>query len=139
MVDAALREVTNWVVPVGRRFVVDGLPRTEVGGGCEFLIAVVVPIYVTFLVIMAILGRIVGARLQLPDEESRALVFTSVTRNSLVVLPLALALPADYALVPAVVVTQTLVELIGMVVLTRLVGLRVWERSGALIRNVGSL
>lgn len=100
-------------------------------------IAVVVPIYVTFLVIMPILGRIVGAQLRLPDEESRALVFTSVTRNSLVVLPLALALPADYALVPAVVVTQTLVELVGIVVLTRLVASRVWERSGAIIRTVG--
>lgn len=42
----------------------------------------------------------------------------SVPRNSLVVFPLALALLADYMLVPAVVVTQTLVELIGMVVLT---------------------
>ena len=51
----------------------------------------------------------------------RALVFTSVTRNSLVVLPLAPALPAGYALVPAVVVTQTLVELAGMVVLVRVV------------------
>jgi len=44
-----------------------------------------------------------------------------VTRNSLVVLPLALALPAGYELVPAVVVTQTLIELTGMVVLTRVV------------------
>ena len=99
-------------------------------------IAVVVPVYVAFL-IMPILGRIVAARLRLPDGGSRALVFTSVTCNSLVVLPLALALPADYALVPAVVVTQTLVELIGMVVLTRLVASHVWERSGALIRNSG--
>ena len=101
-------------------------------------IAVVVPVYVAFLIIMPVLGRVVAARLGLPDEESRALVFTSVTRNSLVVLPLALALPADYALVPAVVVTQTLVELIGMVVLTRLVASGVCERSGALIRNVRS-
>ena len=52
---------------------------------------------------------------------SRALVFTSVTRNSLVILPLTLALPSGYALAPAVVVTQTLVELTGMVVLTRIV------------------
>ena len=44
-----------------------------------------------------------------------------ITRNSLVVLPLALALPAEFALAPAVVVTQTLVELAGMVVLTRVV------------------
>lgn len=53
--------------------------------------------------------------------ESRALVFTSVTRNSLVILPLALALPSGYGLATAVVVTQTLVELTGMVVLTRVV------------------
>ncbi len=53
--------------------------------------------------------------------ESRALVFTPVTRNSLVILPLALALPAGYELVPAVVVIQTLIELTGTVVLMRLV------------------
>lgn len=53
--------------------------------------------------------------------ESRALVFTSVTRNSLVILPLALALPSGYALAPAVVMSQTLIELTGMVVLTRVV------------------
>lgn len=101
-------------------------------------IAVVLPVYVAFLVVMPVLGRIVAVRLRLSDAESRALVFSSVTRNSLVVLPLALALPDGYALVPAVVVTQTLVELTGMVVLTRLVPSRVWKRPGTVIRNVGS-
>ena len=48
-------------------------------------------------------------------------MFTGATRNSLVVLPLALALPASLALAPLVVVTQTLVELIGMVVFVRLI------------------
>jgi ACR3 family arsenite efflux pump ArsB len=84
-------------------------------------IAAVVPVYVAFLVIMPLLGRLVAGRLGMGVGESRALVFTAVTRNSLVVLPLALALPAGYGLAPAVVVTQTLVELTGMVVLTRLV------------------
>ncbi|MFD1514430.1 arsenic resistance protein [Halomarina rubra] len=110
------------------------LPRVQ---GSFGQIVVIVPVYVAFLVIMPVIARIVAARLRLPDEESRALVFTAVTRNSLVVLPLALALPAEYALVPAVVVTQTLVELAGMVVLTRLVASWVWERSGTMIRNVG--
>ena len=55
--------------------------------------------------------------------KSRALVFTSVTRNSLVILPLTLVLPTGYELTPAVVVTQTLVELAGMVVLIRMVPL----------------
>lgn len=84
-------------------------------------IAAVVPVYVAFLVVMPLLGRLATGLLRMNVGEGRALVFTSVTRNSLVVLPLALALPASYQLAPAVVVTQTLVELTGMVVLTRLV------------------
>jgi ACR3 family arsenite efflux pump ArsB len=94
------------------------LPRVRSSIG-EF--AGVVPIYVAFLVAMPILARAAASFLDLDAGESRALVFTSVTRNSLVVLPLALALPAEYALAPAVVVTQTLVELTGMVALTRVV------------------
>ncbi|WP_096389652.1 arsenic resistance protein [Halopenitus persicus] len=94
------------------------LPRVadSIGG-----IAAVVPVYVAFLVVMPVLGRVAAGLVGLDVGESRALVFTSVTRNSLVVLPLALALPAGYELAPAVVVTQTLVELCGMVVLTRVV------------------
>lgn len=84
-------------------------------------IAAVVPVYVTFLVVMPILARVAVGLLDVDLGEGRALVFTSVTRNSLVVLPLALALPAGYELAPAVVVTQTLVELAGMVALTRVV------------------
>jgi ACR3 family arsenite efflux pump ArsB len=84
-------------------------------------IATVVPIYVAFLIVMPLLGRIAAGLFGMDVGESRSLVFTSVTRNSLVVLPLALALPAGYELAPAVVVTQTLVELTGMVVLTRAV------------------
>lgn len=100
-------------------------------------IAVVVPIYVAFLIIMPILGRVVAMQLGLTDRESRALVFTSVTRNSLVVLPLALALPAGYDIVPAVVVTQTLVELTGMLVLIRVVSSSLWEQSETVILRVG--
>jgi len=84
-------------------------------------IAAVVPVYVAFLLVMPVLGRLAAGLLDMDVGEGRALVFTSVTRNSLVVLPLALALPAGYGLAPAVVVTQTLVELTGMVVLTRVV------------------
>ncbi|UTF52135.1 arsenic resistance protein [Natronosalvus rutilus] len=94
------------------------LPRVQDSIG---QIAIVVPVYIAFLVIMPVLGKVAAGVLQMDVGESRALVFTSVTRNSLVVLPLALALPADYELAPAVVVTQTLIELTGMVVLTRVV------------------
>jgi len=91
-------------------------------------VATVIPVYVAFFLVMPLLARTVSGLLGMDVGERRALVFTSVTRNSLVVLPLALALPEAYVLAPAVVVTQTLVELSGMVVLTRAV-------PGVLIRG----
>lgn len=77
----------------------------------------VVPVFVLFAAIMAVLGVLVARARRLRRPERIALVFSGVTRNSLVVLPLALALPASFALAPAVVVTQTLIELVAMVVL----------------------
>lgn len=80
-----------------------------------------VPLYVAFLVVMLFVGLGAGriARLDIPG--TRAVTFSGVTRNSLVVLPLALALPAQLGLAPLAVVTQTLVELVGMVVLVHVV------------------
>ena len=84
-------------------------------------IAAVVLVYIALLVIMPLLKRLTAGLFRMNVGEARALVFTSVTRNSLVILPLALALPVGYGLAPAVIVTQTLVELSGMVVLTHVV------------------
>lgn len=81
----------------------------------------VVPLYIAFVVIMVPLGIGVGKLARLDVRTTRALTFSGVTRNSLVVLPLALSLPAALSLAPLVVVTQTLVELIAMVILVRLV------------------
>ncbi|MFE0155791.1 arsenic resistance protein [Nonomuraea sp. NPDC059007] len=84
-------------------------------------LAGVVPFYVAFLVVMAFAGLGVARLFRLGTRDGRAVVFTGATRNSLVVLPLALALPAHLALAAAVVVTQTLVEVIGMLVYMRAV------------------
>ena len=84
-------------------------------------LVVVVPIFVAFLVAMVPVGIGVARIARLDVPSSRAVVFSGATRNSLVVLPLALALPETLALAPLVVVTQTLVELIGMVVYVRVV------------------
>ncbi len=92
---------------------------------------VLVPLYAAFLVIMAFIGTGAGRLFRLDVPATRALVFSGATRNSLVVLPLALALPASLALAPVVIVTQTLVELIGMVVFVRLVPRLVRERKAA--------
>lgn len=92
-------------------------------------IAAVVPVYAAFLVVMAVLGVAAVRLTGLDVGRGRALVFSGATRNSLVVLPLALALPAGYGVTPAVVVTQTLVELVGMLVYVRLVPILVSERG----------
>lgn len=84
-------------------------------------IAPILPIYAGFLVVAFGLGWVTARLARFDVPTSRALVFSGATRNSLVVLPLALALPAAFAVTPAVVVGQTLVELIGMVVYVRLV------------------
>jgi ACR3 family arsenite efflux pump ArsB len=46
--------------------------------------------------------------------------FSSATRNSLVVLPLGLAIPGAVPWIPAVIVAQTLVELIAELVYVKL-------------------
>src|SRR5699024_3706426 len=81
----------------------------------------VVPVYAAFLVLMAGLGCAAARLFRFDVGRARALIFSGATRNSLVVLPLALALPADYAVTPVIVVTQTLVELIGMIMFVQLV------------------
>lgn len=90
------------------------------GVGAQFgSLARVLPIYVAFAVILVVLGVATARVARLDAAAARALTFSGVTRNSLVVLPLALALPAALALTPLVVVAQTLVELVVMVVLVR--------------------
>lgn len=91
------------------------------GVGSQFTtLLLVVPIYVAFLVVMVPLGILAARLARLDVPASRAVVFSGATRNSLVVLPLALALPEPLAIAALVVVTQTLVELVGMVVYVRL-------------------
>ncbi|NLU70218.1 bile acid:sodium symporter [Streptomyces sp. HNM0574] len=84
-------------------------------------VARVVPFYVLFLAVMAFAGLAVARLLRLDAPEGRAVIFTGATRNSLVVLPLALALPDQLAVAAVVVVTQTLVEVVGMLVYVRAV------------------
>ncbi|MFJ8802855.1 bile acid:sodium symporter [Streptomyces sp. NPDC102487] len=90
-------------------------------GGNLADVGAVIPFYVVFLVVMAFAGKTVARLFRLEAHAGRAIVFTGATRNSLVVLPLALALPDDLAVAAVVVVTQTLVEVIGMVTYVHLV------------------
>jgi len=77
----------------------------------------VVPIYIAFVIIAVVIGKLSGRVAGLDVPAIRAVIFSVATRNSLVVLPLALALPAAVSIAPLAVVTQTLIELVAMVVL----------------------
>lgn len=82
----------------------------------------VIPIYISFLVIMPLISRLLVSIFQLNIGAGRALVFSTGTRNSLVVLPLAFALPDSIAaLTAAVIVTQTIIELAGELIYIKLV------------------
>jgi len=71
----------------------------------------VVPVYVAFAILAPCAGWLVARSLRLEAPAGRAVAFSGATRNSLVILPLALAVPGAVPLLPAVIVTQTLVEL----------------------------
>lgn len=82
----------------------------------------VVPVYVGFALLAPLLGWFVARLFRLSTGEARAVTFSAATRNSLVVLPLALALPESIrALAAAAVITQTLVELVSELVYVRAV------------------
>ncbi|MDZ4321258.1 MAG: arsenic resistance protein [Phenylobacterium sp.] len=79
----------------------------------------VVPVYVAFSVLAPLIGWAVSRLARLTPEAGRAVAFSAGTRNSLVVLPLALVVPGAIPLVPAIIVTQTLIELLAELVYIR--------------------
>lgn len=104
----------------------------DVSGAIGRLV-IAVPIFAVFVLLVAPLGALLARAAHIDVGGRRAVTFSGVTRNSLVVLPLALALPDPFALTALVVVTQTLVELVAMVVMVaavrRLIGPRVVSPS----------
>lgn len=76
----------------------------------------VIPVFIAFLVLTALLAKIIAITMTLSLQHGRTLAFSFGTRNSFVVLPIALSLPQGSEIVVWVVVLQSVVELIGMVV-----------------------
>ncbi|MEA5547681.1 hypothetical protein VB816_22115, partial [Limnoraphis robusta CCNP1324] len=74
----------------------------------------VLGVFVAYLVAAAALGAVVGRLAGLEPPATRAVIFSLGSRNSFVVLPLALALPAQWQAATVVIVFQSLVELFGM-------------------------
>jgi len=79
------------------------------------ILLTVLPVFVGFLFVAAALALGLTRWLHLPIESGRTLAFSLGTRNSFVVLPFALALPAGWETTGVVIIFQSLVELLGMV------------------------
>lgn len=72
-------------------------------------------VFVAYLLLAAYLGLTTAKVFRLPPPATRTLIFSLGTRNSFVVLPFALALPAGWDTAAVVIVLQSLVELFGMI------------------------
>lgn len=116
--------LTAWIPVPAMALVLFVIPASQAGRIQEHVQVIIyaVPVYVAYVFASLLAGRAVAWLLRLGVRDSRALVFSGLTRNSLVVLPLALALPEGLRYtVAAVVVTQTIVELAAELVFIRLV------------------
>jgi ACR3 family arsenite efflux pump ArsB len=110
----------------GVLFVVIGSQITSVVRDISLLLPVI-PVYIGFLVLAPLMGALASRLFALPAVTARAVTFSASTRNSLVVLPLALALPDDVrGLAATAVILQTLVELVGELIYVRLIPRGVW-------------
>ncbi|KPG74732.1 arsenic resistance protein [Pseudomonas libanensis] len=110
-------------------FVVIGSQITSVMRDIDLLLPVLA-IYLGFVLLAPLMGILAARLLALPAPSARAVTFSASTRNSLVVLPLALALPEDVrGLAAAAVILQTLVELVAELVYVRLIPAVVWPAS----------
>jgi len=81
----------------------------------------VIPIYIAFAVAAPPLGWWIARLFRLDAPAGRSVAFSAGTRNSLVVLPLAFAVPGAIPVLPAIIVTQTMVELVSELVYMRLI------------------
>lgn len=91
----------------------------------------VVAVFTAFLAIAIATGMAIARIFALPLAATRTLIFSLGTRNSFVVLPLALALAARWRVATVVIVLQSLVELLGMVAYLWIVPRLVPARAGS--------
>lgn len=78
-------------------------------------------VFVAYVALAAVVGRLTVWLFSLPPRVGRGVIFSTGTRNSFVVLPLALALPPEWNLAVAVIVIQAFVEMLGMLAFLRIV------------------
>lgn len=116
-----LRErLSWWPVPL-LALVVFLVAAAHAGHAREMLglLPVLVPVYAAFLMLAALAAKALATLAGLPAEQGRTLAFGMGTRNSFLVLPVALALPAGWEVAVLAIVVQSLVELSGMAAYVR--------------------
>ncbi|WP_131103613.1 arsenic resistance protein [Ornithinimicrobium sufpigmenti] len=106
-----------------------GVGHAEEIAGSGAVLRVVAVVSGLYLVGAVTLAVVLARLVRLPVPQGRTLAFSLATRNSFIVLPFALSLPAGWETAALVVVLQSVVELLGMIVLVRLV-------PGVLLRGV---
>lgn len=90
----------------------------------------VIPVYIGFMLLAPMVGALAARIFKLPAITARSVAFSSSTRNSLVVLPLALALPEEIrGLAAAAVITQPLIKLISELIYIRVIPAVVWRKA----------
>ena len=91
----------------------------------------IIPLYAAYTIAAPLVGWIAARVSGLEAKAGRAIAFSTGTRNSLVILPVALAVPGAIPILPAVIVTQTLVELMASILYIRLIPkLKTKSRTG---------
>jgi len=79
------------------------------------------PIYISFAIIAPFVGWIIAGIFRLESGSASAVSFSASYRNSFVILPLAFAIPGSMPIIPAVILTQTIVELCFLPIYIRLI------------------
>lgn len=91
-------------------------------------------VFALFLVVAAMIGWVLARAFRLRPRPTRAAVLSLSTRNSFIVLPLALGLPEPWQAAAVVIVYQSLIELLGLVALVWLLPRVIGDRRAASAR-----
>lgn len=120
---SSLHKISDWLpVPFMALvlFIIIASQITELIHNHQLLMQII-PIYLAFMIIMLPINILIGKLFKLTSDSKRTLIYSAGTRNSLAVLPFALALPDELAMIAAtVIVAQTIVELIGELIYVKI-------------------
>lgn len=77
-------------------------------------------VYISFLIIMPVVAIYLGDFLKLKTAETRTLAFSFLTRNSLIILPIAFSLSGHLSIILSIIIAQICIELLGELIYIRL-------------------